>query len=141
MPKYAIVEPWMTADFWWWALKWSGPAMPTGYEASPSDLARFCALASHDSLKLPCTGRIEAIHYLGRQRIRNAPIFLCADPGIIALAEWDPRNGGAGCTGHHRRLDNQGEPALEIPFNALPERVIECANERGLEDELRRKFK
>ena len=109
-----------------------------------------CWLAQFDERRRPCTGRIEAFHFLGRQRVRNALGALLPEPWprevggetaqLLTLAEWDPRNAGPGCVGHHRRLDSHATPGLVVPGAALPARVHAYAEDWGLESALERKY-
>lgn len=126
------------------------PIMTTG---------RPCWLAQHDPEERECEGKLEAFHFVGRQRVRNAlgallgkptafgPIETTAwlmsnlDPAeLIQLAEWDPRNAGPGCEMHHRRLDAHRMPVLEVPYEALPQQVISFAEDWGLETSLEEKY-
>lgn len=59
---------------------------------------------------------------------------------LILLAAWDPRNGGIGCVGHHRRFDSHATPTLTVPRSALPDHVEEFAADWGLERQLEDKF-
>jgi hypothetical protein len=120
-----------------WFRRGDGSGQPT-----PS-----CWLWQFDEQERPCSGRLEAFHFFGRQRIRNAlwPLLRgvvpqdCLDD-LIELAEWDSRNAGPGCEGHHRRLDNQATPGLHIPAAALPLQVIAFTLDWGLELEAERRF-
>lgn len=113
-----------------------------------------CFLAQHDPRRRPCEGRIERFHFVGRQRARHALALLLPNRqelfaqigelvalglDVIPLAEWDPRAGGLGCEGHHRRFDSHATPALIVPHHALPDHVIEWSIDYGLEAELERK--
>lgn len=107
-----------------------------------------CWLAQHDPALRPCTGRLERFHFIGRQRVRNALAALL--PGdltevgfdvlvrdeLILLAEWDPRNGGIACEGHHRRFDNHATSDLVVPLIAVPNRTIEFAYDWRIEAQL-----
>jgi hypothetical protein len=107
-------------------------------------------LARHDPEGRPCKGRAEIFHFIGRQRVRDALYYqhpegdhlrpLLRPSEWLELAEWDPRNGGIACEGHHRRFDNHLTPSLVVPADALPVHVIEFAEDWGLEAELERKF-
>jgi hypothetical protein len=142
-----------------------------------------CWLAQFDERRRPCSGRIEAFHFIGQQRIRNAlalpPRSVCPaccgrgwveppqqafdpnatiepvvvgvdcplcdngfyDPAdLVLLAQWDPRNAGPGCIGHHRRLDSHATPGLVVPHSALPARVVEFCRDWGLESDCDRKY-
>lgn len=117
------------------------------YDGGPA-----CWLKQHDPLDRPCSGKLEAFHFVGRQRIRNVlrPLLatdLLADGAIdplvddlVELAEWDPRSGGPGCTGHHRRFDNHATPDLKIPAVALPSPARAFVLDWGFEMEVERKF-
>lgn len=113
----------------------------------------LCQLRQHDLLQRPCSGRLERIHYVNRQRIENAMGVLLLgaviDDGIyrypfdrwmtsdlILLAAWDPRVGGIACQGMHRRFDNHATPPLIVPYDALPSHVIDWAESWGLESQL-----
>lgn len=65
-------------------------------------------------------------------------------PDLILLAAWDARNGGIACEAHHRRYDSHLAPVpseqLAIPYEALPEHVLEFAETWGLEHELESAF-
>lgn len=138
-----------------------------------------CWLAQHDETGSECEGKLEAFHYVGRQRVRNSlrgkmptesacipcagtgemevevgdnltvePCVTCggtgrirlALPELIMLAEWDPRNAGPGCEGHHRRLDVHRMPRLMVAYEDLPPQVIEFARDWGLETSLEDKY-
>lgn len=64
---------------------------------------------------------------------------------ITLLAAWDPRNGGLGCEGHHRRFDGHQvslpRHRIIVPRIALPGRVVDFAGDYGLESDLERKFR
>jgi hypothetical protein len=117
----------------------------------------LCFLAQHDPLQRPCSGRLERMHFVNRQRVENAlamvlPITsyrtvstqgLFADEiarDLILLAAWDSRNGGIACESHHRRLDSHATPELIVPHDALPDHVIEFGRDYGLESELERRY-
>lgn len=118
------------------------------YDGGPA-----CWLARFDPFERPCEGRLEVVHLISRQRIRNImrPL-LCTDlwaegaidPGdvedLVQLAEWDDRNAAPGCTGHHRRFDNQQSPGLKVPIEGLRAEAIEFILERGLDSEAERRF-
>jgi len=124
-----------------------------------------CQLAQHDSLQLPCSGRLERFHWVNRQRIENAmgALLLGAEVEewwsdwngeeggagtdcftmpqdwlgeIVLLAAWDPRVGGIACEVHHRRYDRQLGPLLTVFYDALPSHVIEWSEDWGLESQL-----
>jgi len=52
---------------------------------------------------------------------------------LILLAAWDPRNGGVGCEGHHRRFDHHLTPALPVRYEALPPHVVQFAFDWGID--------
>lgn len=99
-----------------------------------------CWLAPFDPYKRPCDGKWEAIHFIGRQQIRNSPTLHGLDPEFVTLAEWDPRNAGLGCVAHHRPFDSHSTPTFKVPASALPEDVVEFIYDWGLESEAERKF-
>lgn len=116
-----------------------------------------CCLAQHDPHDRPCSGRLERFHYINRQRVENALGALLPRtpywhwPGergitgelrdeLILLAAWDPRVGGIGCEGHHRRLDSHLTPELVIAKSALPDHLLEFATDWGLESSLEERF-
>ena len=103
-----------------------------------------CLLAVRDPLKRLCKGKWEAFHFIGRQAIRKSYALWGADPDLIALAEWDPRNGGPGCVEHHRRFDSHADAgpdsAIEIPAFLLPADVQEFIANWGLDAEAERRF-
>ncbi|HEX4307152.1 MAG TPA: hypothetical protein VHZ54_14035 [Solirubrobacterales bacterium] len=115
-----------------------------------------CWLKQHDPLDRPCSevtnGRLEAIHLLGRQAIRRVlghNLRTSFDIGgidpadvedLIELAEWDPRNAGLGCTGHHRRLDNHATPEFELDVEALSDDFLDFVLDWGLEQAAEEKF-
>lgn len=118
-----------------------------------------CQLAQHDPLERPCLGRLERIHWIGRQRVENAmwdaffgALYLdeadCPVPvpfdsvwELTLLAGWDPRNGGIACADeHHARLDSHREPRLIIPASVLPNCVHDFAADWGLESQLEARY-
>jgi hypothetical protein len=118
------------------------------YEGGPA-----CWLKQFDPLDRPCSGELEAFHFIGRQRIRSVlrhqlalgletlGLFLREDvDDLVELAEWDSRNGGPACTGHHRRFDSHATPALVLPAWVTPGPFREFIREWGLETEVERKF-
>lgn len=117
-------------------------------ETHPVESNYGCWLAQFDPTDGPCAGRLERFHYLSRQRVEHALGALLYNPHIarelVLLAAWDARNGSIGCEGHHRALDSHrvSLPAeqLVVPYDALPDHVIEFAEDWGLESELERKF-
>jgi hypothetical protein len=89
-----------------------------------------------------CSGRIEAFHFVSRQRIRNV-LFAqlrhlpkAERDELTCLAEWDPRWSGPGCTVHHRAYDGHVTSGLKIPAAAVPLHALRAVVHWGLEDEL-----
>lgn len=132
---------------------YSGPEAEGRSLCLHSDGGPACWLKQHDPLDRPCSGRLEAFHFLGRQRVRHllrqqfttdllAPSAIDAADldDLVELAEWDPRIGGPGCTGHHRRFDNHATPDLKITATALPSLVRAYVLDWGFETEVERKF-
>lgn len=119
-------------------------AMRRPYTPAFIDQRRVCWLARFDPLERPCEGKWEAIHFIGRQQIRNCATLRGLDPELLELAEWDPRNGGAGCVEHHRRFDNHADAgpssALIVPAAALDGEIVEFIYDWGLEIEAERRF-
>lgn len=127
----------------------TGPQLPMRlYDGGPS-----CWLWGFDPLERPCSGRLEAFHFISRQRIRRIldgllPTDVAVDGGfipidlseLITLAEWDPRNGGPGCSGHHRRFDSHATPELRVPAEALPRHTLRFIADWGLESAAAQKF-
>jgi len=118
------------------------------YDGGPA-----CWLKQFDPLDRPCSGDLEAFHFIGRQQLRRAlghqlTTDAFADGAIdaldvadlVELAEWDPRNGGPGCTGHHRRFDSHSTPGLTLRVAVLPAFVFDFLADWGLESEAQRKF-
>lgn len=118
-----------------------------------------CELAQHDPLERPCSGKLERIHWINRQRVENAMwdaffgvVYLdevgCPVPipfdsvwELVLLAGWDPRNGGIACADeHHARLDSHREPRLIIPASALPSHVHNFVADWGLESQLEARY-
>jgi hypothetical protein len=99
---------------------------------------RACWLWQFDDRHYDCAGRLEGIHLLGRQRVRNR--LYGVDPEIVELAEWDCRNSALGCTLHHRRFDNHATPGLLVPVYGLPKRTLEFITDYGLETDAEDKF-
>lgn len=97
-----------------------------------------CWLWQFDDRHMDCWGRLEAIHLIGRQRIRNRLINLDAD--TLRTIEWDPRNAAVACTRHHRRFDSHATPTLRVPAHALPRQALAFISERGLEVDAEAKF-
>ncbi len=129
-----------------------GPAAPGQplrlYNGGPA-----CWLKQFDPLDRPCSGDLEAVHLIGRQRIRNVlrgqlvagfeglGLFLEEDvDDLVELAEWDPRNGAGGCTGHHHRFDSHSTPELKVPGLMTPGPFRDFAVDWGLESDAERKF-
>jgi hypothetical protein len=123
-----------------------------------------CWLAQFDKEERPCTDKLERCHVISRQRVEKAlgALLRCEGgppsvqmPGttewdlvppspaerddLILLAAWDPRNARIACEGHHRRFDAHATPPLVVPYDALPEHVLEFADDYGLELELERR--
>lgn len=108
-----------------------------------------CWLRPFDTRRQPCSGKLERFHFIGRQRVRNLlwdallyavyaetqEIFETRE--TIMLAEWDARNGGIGCEGHHRRFDGHAcsarAPKIVIAGGDVPGHVREFACCYGLE--------
>lgn len=121
-----------------------------------------CWLAQFDPSEKPCEGKFERFHFVRRQTVEDALwlalqgleedgpvehswyIHPAPDPDLIHVAAWDPRNGGIACEAHHRRLDSHLVPLpseqLSVPYEALPEHVIEFSEDYGLEDQLEAKY-
>jgi len=126
-----------------------------------------CWLAQFDPLHRPCTNSLERCHIIKRQRVEKvldamldgaeveeywddwngeeggAGCDSFAMPKdwreeLVQLAAWDPRNARLGCTGHHPRFDSHATPRLYVPYDALPDHVLEFAEDWGLELELER---
>lgn len=143
---------WQTSQFHGAALNWftvGGVRQPGRMEIG-GERRRACYLWRFDADQegedeRDCSGRLEAFHFIGRQRIRNAlyPLLRGVFPPdvvaeLILLAEWDPRNGGPGCTHHHRPYDGHVTSGLKIPAAAVPLHTLYFASHWGLEDELQR---
>lgn len=124
-----------------------------------------CWLAQFDPAGKPsCEGGFERFHFLSRQRVehglealmpRNAAgwsdeaeqragLGFPEPRDLILIAAWDPRNGGIACEAHHRRLDSALVPLpseqLVVPYEALPEHVLEFADDYGLTEQLEAKY-
>lgn len=119
-----------------------------------------CSLAHHDPARRPCSGPLERFHFIPRQRVENALWAMLrggsieVSPGaslagilsaaeiwdLILLAAWDPRNGGIGCEGHHRRKDNHATPPLPIDGIDVPGHVLDFTVDYGLEAEFVKHF-
>lgn len=99
---------------------------------------RACWLWQYDDRHAFCEGRLEAIHLIGRQRVRNR--LFGVDPEIVEQAEWDPRNAALGCTLHHRRFDSHATPPLRVPVHALRRQAFEFITDHGLETDAEAKF-
>lgn len=104
------------------------------------EIGRSCFLEPFDKEKRPCVGRFEAFHFFGRQELRNSPALYGLEREIVELIEWDCRNAGLGCEGHHRPFDRHATPILILPRIVLPEDVEEFIDERGLEMLAERRF-
>ena len=59
---------------------------------------------------------------------------------VRLLAAWDPRNGGVGCEGHHRRYDSHLTPTLKLHAATLFDHTIDFIFDWGLESEAERRF-
>jgi hypothetical protein len=112
-----------------------------------------CWLAQFDTHEVPCTDKLERAHIIGRQRVESVmweqlrhmeigdlPTMPSERNSIVLLAAWDPRNARIACEGHHRRFDSHSTPPLFVPYNALPEHVLEFIEDYGLELELEKRF-
>lgn len=99
---------------------------------------RACWLWQFDDRHFDCAGRLEGIHLIGRQRLRNR--LYGVDPEIVTLAEWDPRNAALGCTRHHRRFDSHATPPLRVPVHALRREALDFIADWGLETDAEAKF-
>jgi len=104
------------------------------------ELGRSCFLAPFDPEERECFGRWEAFHFFGRQEVRNSPALYGLERDFVELIEWDGRNAGLGCEGHHRRLDRHATPTLVLPSTVLPADVVEFATDYGLESLVDRRF-
>ena len=155
MPKRRTPPQHLTQAFHQEAMSWylhGEPGVPDAalrhFDGGPA-----CWLYQFDPFERPCSGELQAIHFLSRQRIRNVlrPLLLtdlwadgAIDPidvdDLVELAEWDPRNAGPGCTGHHVRFDSQATPALRLPLEGLPHRTITFLADWALDQEAERKF-
>lgn len=140
---------WQTKQFHAAGLSWhraGGVRLPGGpLQEGDGPWRPSCWLWSLDPEERPCEGRLEVMHVLGRQRIRNALFAQLRDlpkaerDELICLAEWDPRNAAPGCTGHHRPYDNHMATGLKIPAEAVPLHTLYFALHWGLEHELQDK--
>lgn len=81
---------------------------------------------------LGCEGRIEAAHWISRQRLNNALYAHGLGPDERQVAEWDPRNAVPSCTSHHRRFDSHRGPPLIVYRHEVPELVEMFAEDWGL---------
>jgi hypothetical protein len=125
------------------APKWLREGFRDGVDEREQQRTLACCLFLHDPAARPCSGRLERLHWIGRQRVRNAlwcSLPLPCGPDLILLAEWDPRNGGIACEGHHRRFDRHLTPELVVPRSALPAHVEEFIADWGLELQATDKF-
>lgn len=104
------------------------------------EVGRSCFLEPFDKESRECFGRFEALHFFGRQELRNAPCFYGLEREIMELIEWDVRNAALGCEGHHRRFDRHATPTLILPRSALPADTEEFVVERGIESLAERRF-
>lgn len=144
--------------------------LPGGFKVAAHrwyvDDDRPCWLAQFDPDEKPCERNyrgepVEAFHFFGRGEIRDhlklellgaklgAPedddllISAFTSRGaldLVALAEWDPRNGGPGCKHHHERFDAKLTPTLKVPALALPLHVLRFASDWDLRAAGERKF-
>lgn len=101
------------------------------FGGDPDSPAQSCFLAAFDAR--PCDGRIEAAHWINRQRIRNSLWARGLDRDLIELACWDTRLAVPACTHHHRRFDHHATPALVVPRQYVPVEVEQAAQEWGLQ--------
>lgn len=125
-----------------------------------------CWLAAFDPAGKPCEGKLERFHFVRRQTVEGVlgnllptlrPINFeeaeivfapqlepAVGMDIVHVAAWDPRNGGIACEAHHRRADSHLVPLpseqLVVPYEALPEHVLEFASDYGLEEQLEAKY-
>ena len=104
------------------------------------ELGCSCFLAPFDDENRYCFGKWEAFHFFGRQELRNAPALYGLERDYVELIEWDGRNAGLGCEGHHRRLDRHATPTLILPRIALPDDTEEFVADYGLESLAERRF-
>ena len=145
----------LTAGFRDEAFRWyrSPGTAHTGTPLRLYDGGPCCWLWQFDPHGRPCSGDLEAVHLIGRQQLRRVlrhtlVTDLFADGAIdpddvdhlVELAEWDPRNGAPGCTGHHRRFDNHATPALPVPIAHTPMQFRWFVLDWGLEFEVEQKF-
>lgn len=114
-----------------------------------------CFLAAYDDQ--PCDGRIEAAHWIKRQRIEKTIAWNLGVPEalyrgrqkiatataeqierlpLVHLAAWDPRLAVPGCTRHHRRFDSQATPPLWVFREEVPWEVEDGVTDWGLETAL-----
>lgn len=97
----------------------------------------YCWFGTREGLVVDfCDGKMEAAHFLKRQRVCKALEALGFDRELIQLAEWDPRNGVPACEKHHRRFDGQRMPSLVVPRFMVPEAVELFVADWGLETQL-----
>lgn len=111
---------------------------------------RACWLWQFDDRHFDCAGRLEGIHLIGRQRLRERlwgvmpwdELVITAELAreIIVNAEWDPRNAALGCTLHHRRFDSHATPPLRVPIHALRREALDFIADYGLESDAEAKF-
>ena len=95
-----------------------------------------CWYAGSPSCFSPCSGHLEAAHWIKRQRVRNALQALDFPPDAVQRAEWDVRNGVPMCQTHHRRFDAQQMPPLVIWRHEVPNEVEAFVEDWGLETAL-----
>lgn len=104
------------------------------------ELRLSCFLAPFDDHGRDCDGKWEALHFFGRQELRNSPLLYGLEREIVELIEWDDRNAALACEGHHRRFDSHATPALILPRIALPDDTEEFVLQYGLESLAERRF-
>jgi hypothetical protein len=154
----AKAPAWLTTAFAEGVLELAPPRPAPAYKGA---LGR-CWLAQHDERERPCFGPFERFHFIPRQRVEHTlGAVLPVATGqwgeldgervveyvdfprdeIVLLAAWDPRNGGVGCEGHHRRYDSHLTPTLKLHAVALPDHVLDFIFGWGLESEAERRFR
>jgi hypothetical protein len=99
---------------------------------------KACWLWQFDDRHHDCGGRLEGMHLISRQRLRNR--LYGVESEILELIQWDPRNAAIGCTYHHRRFDSHATPPLRVPIHGLPRQALDFIVERGLESDAEAKF-
>lgn len=135
MRSTELTEAWHRQALGWFKV----PALSGGplHLPGPGFWRPGCWLHQHDPKGEACSGHLEGIHFLTRKRLRFPWGF---DPELRTLAEWDGRNGGAACTRHHRRFDNQATPKLVLPVAALPLQVLAFIRDWGQEQYAEERF-